>query len=167
MRISTTWIRPRQLPSLIGVSPQAFTRLCTTVWMSRPDSPVGRPWELSFTDRMFLLCLHLRTNLTPTTVGCPVQCGGRRRAPHYCHVHATCGRATASHTGHRPSFPTCRGRNPHTCPRQVKDSEIEKLSPACERAGRRTTIHPANHGGVTGTPGEPKRCACVERNRYE
>ncbi len=37
--------------------------------MSRPDSHVGRPWELAFTDRMFLLCLHLRTNLTERQLG--------------------------------------------------------------------------------------------------
>lgn len=64
MRITSTWFRPRQLQSLIGISPQAFIRLCTAVWVCRPDRGTGRPWELSFVDRMFLLALQLRTNLT-------------------------------------------------------------------------------------------------------
>lgn len=47
-----------------GFSPQAFARLCAAVWPTRPDAGTGRPWELAFVDRMFLLVLHLRTNLT-------------------------------------------------------------------------------------------------------
>lgn len=89
MRITTNLVRPRHLPSLIGLSPQGFTRLCDSAWQTRPDAGTGRPWELAFVDRMFLLVLHLRTNLTE-----------RQLAALFAIGDATCHRVIATYTPH-------------------------------------------------------------------
>ena len=69
MRLNIHNITAYRLSSLVGINPTAFVKLTTLVWVKRPDKRRGRPWELSFMNRMFLVTLHLKTNLTERALG--------------------------------------------------------------------------------------------------
>jgi hypothetical protein len=49
---------------LTGLSGNQFGLLCSRLWERRPDSRRGRPWQLSFPDRVLLVTTAWRTNLT-------------------------------------------------------------------------------------------------------
>ena len=47
-----------------GLSDTAFAELVRRTWQLRQDKERGRPWSLCFTDRVLLVVMALRTNLT-------------------------------------------------------------------------------------------------------
>lgn len=64
MRLRTRTIRPTEISALTGLTVNQFELLCLTLWSRRPDATRGRPWALSFADRVLLVTTALRTNLT-------------------------------------------------------------------------------------------------------
>jgi len=68
--LSARTIRPVELQSWTGLRPQAFLLLATRLWEAHPDrGGRHRPWTLSRIDRVLLLTLALRTNLTYRQLG--------------------------------------------------------------------------------------------------
>ncbi|MCL4414014.1 MAG: transposase family protein [Actinobacteria bacterium] len=47
-----------------GLGDTAFADLVSRLWQVRPDKTRGRPWSLTFADRVLLVVMALRTNLT-------------------------------------------------------------------------------------------------------
>lgn len=64
MRLRARTVRPSDIRSLTGLSVKQFGVLVGRLWELRPDRRVGRPWALTFPDRVLLVTLALRTNLT-------------------------------------------------------------------------------------------------------
>jgi hypothetical protein len=64
MRLRTRTLRSTTICDLTGLNGNQFGLLCVTLWSRRPDRRRGRPWGLPFCDRVLLVTLALRTNLT-------------------------------------------------------------------------------------------------------
>lgn len=47
-----------------GLPGRCFAEVVARLWQARPDRRRGRPWSLGFADRVLLVVLALRTNLT-------------------------------------------------------------------------------------------------------
>ena len=48
---------------MTGLRSHQLGELVARLWFRRPDRQRGRPWALSFPDRVLLACIHWRTNL--------------------------------------------------------------------------------------------------------
>jgi hypothetical protein len=64
MELRPATCRSAQLKAWTGLSGPQFHALITRLWRRRPDSGCGRPWSLAFGDRVLLVVLGYRTNLT-------------------------------------------------------------------------------------------------------
>jgi hypothetical protein len=64
MRLKCSTLRPSDIGALTGLNGNQFGLLCVTLWSRRPDRRRGRPWGLTFADRVLVVTLALRTNLT-------------------------------------------------------------------------------------------------------
>ena len=56
--------RRGEIHAFTGLSDAAFSELVARIWAVRPDNTPVRPWSLSFPDRVLLVVMSLRTNLT-------------------------------------------------------------------------------------------------------
>jgi DDE family transposase/DDE superfamily endonuclease len=64
MRLLPAILRPTAIATLTGLSVKQFGALLERLWARRPDGGRGRPWALPFADRVLLVTLAYRTNLT-------------------------------------------------------------------------------------------------------
>lgn len=64
MELRLATCRSAQLKAWTGLSGPQLHALITRLWRRRPDSGCGRPWSLDFGDRVLLVVLGYRTNLT-------------------------------------------------------------------------------------------------------
>lgn len=64
MTLSTRTLRPFEICALTGLSGNQFGELVRQLWEIRPDRGRGRPWSMSFPDRVLATTMYLRTNLT-------------------------------------------------------------------------------------------------------
>lgn len=64
MRLRVRTLRPDQIRALTGLAGNQFGELVVRLWRTCPDRHRGRPWRLSFPDRVLLTATALRTNLT-------------------------------------------------------------------------------------------------------
>jgi hypothetical protein len=64
MRTRTATLRPTDIATFTGLSVKQFRALIERLWARRPDCGRGRPWALPFCDRVLLVTLAYRTNLT-------------------------------------------------------------------------------------------------------
>ena len=64
MRLRAKYLRAFEVAELTGLSGSHFGELVRRLWMLHSDSGRGRPWALSFPDRVLLTTIYLRTNLT-------------------------------------------------------------------------------------------------------
>jgi DDE family transposase/DDE superfamily endonuclease len=64
MRLLFRTLRPTDIATWTGLSVKQYRALLERLWARRPDSGRGRPWALAFCDRVLLVALAYRTNLT-------------------------------------------------------------------------------------------------------
>jgi DNA-binding MarR family transcriptional regulator len=64
MYLRLTTREPNQLRVWSGLTGPQMHALLERLWQLAPDSGRGRPWALPFPDRVLLLALSYRTNLT-------------------------------------------------------------------------------------------------------
>lgn len=64
MKLRAKYLRSFEMTALTGLSGTHFGELVRRLWAVHPDSGRGRPWGLSFPDRVLMATLYLRTNLT-------------------------------------------------------------------------------------------------------
>ena len=69
MHLRTRSLCSADIAVLTGMDAPQFGELVRRIWMIRPDSGRGRPWGLSFPDRVLLVATYLRTNLTTRQLG--------------------------------------------------------------------------------------------------
>jgi DDE family transposase/DDE superfamily endonuclease len=64
MRLLFRTLRPTDIATWTGLSVKQYRALIDRLWARRPDCGRGRPWALAFCDRVLLVTLAYRTNLT-------------------------------------------------------------------------------------------------------
>ncbi|MGW2930271.1 transposase [Streptomyces sp. NPDC001156] len=69
MRLPLASCTAADLRAWTGLTGPQMHRLVRQLWEKTPDMGRGRPWALSFTDRVLLLVLAYRTNLTMQQLG--------------------------------------------------------------------------------------------------
>ncbi|MFD0502644.1 transposase [Streptomyces chiangmaiensis] len=69
MRLRLAHCTTTDLRAWTGLTGPQMHRLVRQLWEKTPDTGRGRPWALSFTDRVLLLVLAYRTNLTMQQLG--------------------------------------------------------------------------------------------------
>ena len=69
MHLRTRSLCSADIAVLTGMDAPQFGELVRRIWMIRPDSGRGRPWGLSFPDRVLLVATYLHTNLTTRQLG--------------------------------------------------------------------------------------------------
>ncbi|MFD8387453.1 transposase family protein [Streptomyces sp. NPDC059679] len=82
-----------------GLSGPQLHTLITRLWRRRPDSGCGRPWSLAFGDRVLLVVLGYRTNLTMEQLAA---------------LFATTDSTVHRPAAHRPAGAVAGGRHPHS-----------------------------------------------------
>ncbi|WP_248001737.1 transposase family protein [Streptomyces sp. RPA4-2] len=69
MRLRLAHCTPTDLRAWTGLTEPQLHRLVARLWEKMPDAGRGRPWALPFLDRVLLLVLAYRTNLTMQQLG--------------------------------------------------------------------------------------------------
>lgn len=64
MRLVASRCSDDEIRDWTGLGGRCFAEAVARLWQAHPDRRRGRPWSLDFTDRVLLVALHLRTNLT-------------------------------------------------------------------------------------------------------
>lgn len=64
MKLRTRHLRSSEIYELTGLRGSQFGEVVRRLWDLRPDTQRGRPWHLSFPDRVLMATMYLRTNLT-------------------------------------------------------------------------------------------------------
>jgi hypothetical protein len=64
MKLRARSLRSGELYELTGLTGAQLGELMRRLWTLRPDTGRGRPWGLSFLDRVLMAVMYLRTNLT-------------------------------------------------------------------------------------------------------
>ncbi|MGW2940024.1 helix-turn-helix domain-containing protein [Streptomyces sp. NPDC001156] len=69
MRLRLAHCTTADLRAWTGLTGPEMHRLVGQMWQKQPDTGRGRPWALPFTDRVLLLVLAYRTDLTMQQLG--------------------------------------------------------------------------------------------------